>query len=102
MNEKVWTVMNSTDGEGRLAIVLCWYSDNEDYRTSRQRWRAIAKLIGKLPSIAKMDWSVIDGEELWYVYDALGSYPERDDFLDAIYRSSDQEYTKRLMHTKTS
>lgn len=80
--------LNIATIEGAIAAILCWYQDED----TEMSWKSISKMIKHVSKIAKCDFSNLDGNQLWYLYDALGTYPERDELLEKVYLAASETY----------
>jgi len=83
MGKQKWTIQNSVDSEGLLAVIFCWYSGECDEHENR--WEFIGKLITKIPVLIDEMWEEFSGDEIFFIWDALGSYPEKDQVLNELY-----------------
>lgn len=76
-----------------LACVLCQFVDSSDNPTpyeglsEKRIWVSMGKLIKKIPYIASLQWDRFSGDELWFIFEALGCYPKRNKALETIYES---------------
>jgi hypothetical protein len=79
---------------GKVAMVACWYYDGniegvEDFRTAARLVRLVPHLLaGRLHKLGTGD--------LYEYHDALGSFPDRDEDLEAVHEVVYREWSKRI------
>ena len=115
--------LETTNFHGRVGAILCWYldQDNEPYeitnedaepdemltktqlkrlqakvnREADQEQRRIGRIVGLIPELCRGEFQKIDDVDLWDVWDALGTYYDRDDFLENLFESCRAELDRR-------
>lgn len=83
---------------GRLGMILCWYWDGSDDEgeglNAIRGVQLLPKLLaGRTQSFKPSDW--------WLFVDAVGSYPHRDETLDAVYELARAGYEGELPPGRT-
>ena len=83
------------DGENRPTETECRRMEEEMEIEAYEEQKRIGNIIGRLHDIANRRFQRINGDDLWDVWDALGRFPDRDDVLQDIYVSIDEELERR-------
>jgi len=96
MSKKKWSFAGTAEEMGCVGMVLCWYIDDaEDCQLA-------GNIIEKIPHLISGEWNMFSEKEIWYIYDALGSYPKRFEFefLNNIYLNIPSISSLRLKKAK--
>jgi hypothetical protein len=73
-------------------MVICWYLDGE---SPAKDYPQAARLVKLLPRILRGDYKALDSNDLFDLYDALGSWPGRDTEMDQLYQVLKAEHKRR-------
>lgn len=78
---------------GKVGMVVCWYYDGnmegvDDFRTA-------ARLVRMTPHLLAGRLHRLTTDDLYFFHDALGSFPKRDEDLEAVHEVVHKEWSKR-------
>lgn len=65
---------------GKVGMVVCWYYDGG--QNGAEDFEVAARLISRAPDLLAGRFSKLTEDDLFCLYDALGSFPKRDEDLD--------------------
>ena len=74
------------DIETKLLVIFAWYSDQWGDGNWVEQKRVLTKAIKAIPNLLAGKFTKIDSDILWDMWDALGSFPEKDAALMEIYK----------------
>jgi hypothetical protein len=76
--------------EGRVGAILCWNSDEGDATEMRQ----LARIVRQLRKIVRHKFDGLSEDDLFCLWDAIGSYSSRNEQLESLYRAVDQAWVR--------
>ena len=79
----------------RVGVVLVWYFDGTD-EDEVVDMKVLARLLPLTYDAARGDFAKMNADDVWCFYDALGSYPFRDEVLEAIYLKACEEQDRQI------
>ncbi|MHA1948228.1 MAG: hypothetical protein ACW99G_02530 [Candidatus Thorarchaeota archaeon] len=115
--------LETTNFYGQIGAIICWYHDDDnmaydvkltaeengetltedeinkeqtgvDDRADNEQNR-IAHLISIIPQLDRREFDEISKGHLFYVYDALGSYPDRNEQLEELYKAVGKAWSEK-------
>jgi len=78
---------------GKVGMVVCWYFDgNIEGATD---FRVAASLVRAIPDLLAGRFRRLTTDQLFWLYDALGSFPRRDEDLERVYQVVHRKWSAR-------
>lgn len=127
--EDFWSIMGSCNIYAQVGVILCWYHDednvpwtvnndglkpgDEDYLSDielkqmqksvdkdvKQARKYLAQLVELVPDIVDCNFAKMNQGILFDIYDALGSFPDRNENLDVIYCAVKEAWSQSIRKT---
>ncbi len=78
---------------GKVAMTVCWYYDGTMEGVGDLA--LASRLVGRVPDLLAGRLRRLTESDLYHFYDALGSFPKKDEDLQVVYDLVYQEWHKR-------